>query len=176
MTRSKNISFTKRISFTALFTALVCVSTMFGFPLPIGYFNLGDIFILLSAWLLPSVLGGVAAGFGASLADLILGYTVYAPATLLVKGAVALVAKYLYLLSKKAISKNALDFLPRLFSAILAEAVMVAGYFFFESVVLGYGLGATASLFGNGLQGLSGVLGATLLIAPLSPLKFFQTL
>lgn len=176
MVHSKNISITKRVCYTAVFTALVCAATFIAVPLPIGYFNLGDVFILLAAWLLPSVLGGVSAGLGAGLADLIMGYALYAPATLLIKFAVAIVAKYLYLLFKKAISKTTLDFLPRLLSAIVAECVMIAGYFFFESVILSYGWGATASLVGNGLQGLCAVVGATALISTLSPIKAVKNL
>ncbi|MBE0601173.1 MAG: ECF transporter S component, partial [Firmicutes bacterium] len=48
---------------------------------------------------------------------------------------------------------------------LLAEAVMVFGYFVTEWVILGFGLAtATAGILGNVLQGLSGVAIWALLI------------
>ncbi len=180
MTRSKpkrnSVSVSKRICFTAVFAALTCACTFVAVPLPIGYFNLGDIFVILSAWLLPAFLGGLAAGLGAAIADLIMGYALYAPATFLIKFAVGVAAFYLYRVFKKLIEKNPLDFLPRAFAAILAEAVMVLGYFFFESVCLGYGLGATASLIGNTLQAVCGVIGSVAIVSALYPIPSVRNL
>jgi len=161
MTKSNTLttSVSKRICFTAVFVALICVCTFVAVPLPIGYFNLGDIFVLIAAWLLPPFLGGLSAGLGAGIADLIMGYALYAPATFLIKFLVGVCAFYLYRVFKKLLAKPSLDFLPRAIAAILSECVMILGYFFFESVCLGYGLGATASLVGNSLQALCGVIG-----------------
>ena len=52
-----HISLSKRLAFAALFAALCCVSTVvITVPLPAsGYFNTGDIFVLLSAWCLGPV-------------------------------------------------------------------------------------------------------------------------
>ena len=61
------------ICFTATFAALCCVCTFIAVPLPFGYFNLGDVFVLLSAWLLGPVLGPLAAGVGTALADVLIG-------------------------------------------------------------------------------------------------------
>ena len=55
-------------------------------PSGYGYVNLGDAGVYLCALLLPGGLGALAAGVGAALADLILGWAVYAPVTLLIKG------------------------------------------------------------------------------------------
>lgn len=159
------LSLSKRICLTAAFTALCCAATLIAVPLPIGYFNLGDIFVLLSAWILGPVYGVIAASLGSAAADLLSGYALYAPATLLIKGAVALSASLLYSLLKRLIKNEKLDILPRAFAAIVAEAVMVLGYFFFESVILGYGMGATASVLGNSLQATAGVVGGVLLTA-----------
>ncbi len=166
----KKVSLSKRICLTAVFASLICVCTFIAVPLPFGYFNLGDIFVLLAAWLLPAFLGGLAAGLGAGIADLLMGYALYSPATLVIKFLVGVCAFYLYRVFKKLIAKSSLDFLPRAISAIFAECIMILGYFFFESVCLGYGLGATASLVGNGLQALCGVLGSVAIISALSPI------
>ena len=90
---------TKNLVFAALLAAVTCVATLvIHIPSPLnGYINLGDCFVLLSGWLLGPVYGFLAAGIGSGLADLFLGYAVYAPATFVIKGLVALAA---YLLIK----------------------------------------------------------------------------
>ena len=84
----------KKMVLTALLAALTCVATMIiQIPSPMnGYVNLGDCFVLLSGWLLGPWLGFAASGIGSMLADIFLGYTHYAPGTLVIKGLVALVA------------------------------------------------------------------------------------
>ena len=151
------------ICFTATFAALCCVCTFIAVPLPFGYFNLGDVFVLLSAWLLGPVLGPLAAGVGTALADVLMGFAVYAPATLIIKALVAFAAFWVYRLMKPLFKREGLDFLPRGISAIVGESIMVLGYFFFEAVVLGYGAGAAASIFGNCLQAVAGTIGAVFL-------------
>ena len=85
--RSAGISLAKHLSFTAVLAALCCVSTVFFVvPLPAsGYFNMGDVFVLLSGWLLGPLYGAAAAGLGTMLADVVGGYASYAPATLVIK-------------------------------------------------------------------------------------------
>ena len=152
--------------------ALVCVATYaLAIPLPIGgYFNVGDVFVLLAGWLIGPWLGGLAAGLGSAVADLFLGYTAYAPATFLVKGGVAIVAWGVYAVVKKLLVKDALDFLPRILAGIVAELVMVLGYFVFEAVLLELGVAAAANIFGNAVQGVCGVIGATAVVSALYPL------
>lgn len=175
-------SLSKKMAFTACMTALVCVATYaLAIPLPIGgYFNVGDVFVVLAGWLLGPWYGALAAGLGASIADLFLGYTVYAPATLLIKGGVALLSWLLYVATKKLFQKEPLDFFPRLISGMAGELLMVLGYFFFEAVVLRLGLGAAANIFGNAVQGICGVLGGTAVISVLYPVpkisRFFPAL
>ena len=84
---------TKKLVLTALFTALTMVATMFiRIPLPLGYVNLGDAFVLLSVFILGPILGTVAAGVGSTIADLF-GYITYAPGTLIIKTAMAIIAE-----------------------------------------------------------------------------------
>ena len=46
-------SHAKNIVFSAVFAALCCVGTLvIIIPLPYGYFNAGDIFVLLAGWCL----------------------------------------------------------------------------------------------------------------------------
>lgn len=162
----KNIT-PKNIAFTAMFAALCCVSTFIAVPLPIGYFNLGDVFVLVSAWALGPVFGAIAAGVGTALADILMSYVVYAPATFIIKAAVAVTAALLFKSFKKSDATQKIYLFPRIISAIAGEAIMVCGYFIYEAFVLGYGMGALASVTGNCLQAASGVIGGTLLISAL---------
>ena len=88
----------------AVLAALSCVATMVvQIPSPMnGFVNLGDCFVLLSGWLLGPWWGAAAGGIGSMLADLLLGYGHYAPGTLIIKGAMALVAALVF----KAFRKN----------------------------------------------------------------------
>jgi uncharacterized membrane protein len=72
-----------------LFTAVVCVVTMsFSIYVPAtrGFFNIGDSMVFLTALLFGPIVGAFAGGVGSALADLFLGYSYYAPATLIIKG------------------------------------------------------------------------------------------
>ena len=79
-----------------MLAALTCIATMvIKIPSPLnGYLNLGDCVVLLAGWMLSPVYGFLAAGVGSALADLFSGYVVYAPATFVIKGLMALVAYY----------------------------------------------------------------------------------
>ena len=127
------------LALTGLFAALGCVGTMvLQIPSPTGgYMNLGDAVVLLGAWLLGPVYGAVAGGVGPALADLLSGYGVYVPATLVIKALMALTAAWLY----RALGKRGL-----LLSALAAEVPMVLGYWLFD--------GALAALSGGGALGL----------------------
>jgi len=94
---TKQRSYLRPLVLTGAFAALTAVLTMaVRVPSPMGgYVNLGDCAVLLSAWVLGPVYGLSAAGLGSMLADL-LGYPLYAPGTLVVKGLMALAAGWLF--------------------------------------------------------------------------------
>ena len=167
----------KQIAFTALFSALCCIGTvLIVVPLPAsGYFNAGDIFVLLSAWCLGPLFGSVAAAVGSALADIVSGFAIYAPATFIIKGLDVLVAYTVYAFLKKRIRKDALDFIPRALSAILGEALMVAGYFLFECLLYGV-IGATPNILGNLLQGGCCIFLSVALVSILYPVKTVRRL
>lgn len=150
---------TLQLAYGGMMAALVFVATYFlKLPVPItqGYIHLGDGFILLGAALLgPTAIP--AAAVGSMLADLLGGYTLYLIPTFVIKGAVAAVAVY-------AFAKSGAPWM-RLVWMIVAELVMVAGYFLVEWLILRYGLAAAAGALGpNLVQGLSGVVIAAVLM------------
>ena len=111
----------EKLSFTALFAALCCVGTLvIVIPLPYGYFNAGDIFVLLAGWCLGPVFGPVSAAIGSSLADLLSGFMLSAPVTFVVKGVDALIADIVWYAVKRFLFKGKADIAARILSAVLA--------------------------------------------------------
>ena len=162
---------TKSLVFSALFAALSCVVTyVFIIPLPYGYLNVGDIVVLLAGWCLGGIYGGVAAAIGSALADILSGFAVYAPATFIIKGLVAFSAYYLYAFFKKIFPWEKLGVFPRVFAAVIAEALMILGYFLYECALYKIG-GAVASLFGNAMQGICCAIGGVALISAMYPVS-----
>ncbi len=150
--KQKNL---QKVAISALLTAIVCVATFIvKIPSPAtnGYFNLGDCFVLLSGWLLGPVYGALAAGLGSALADILSGYMQYALPTFVIKALMAIAAYYV----TKAIIKKPL--IGKLTGGIVAEAIMVLGYFGYEAVILGYGLAAAGSVLSNIMQGIIGII------------------
>lgn len=156
----------RKLVFASLFTAITCVATIIiQIPTPIGgYVHAGDAFVVLGAMILGGVWGSFAAGLGSALADIIFGFTVYAPGTFVIKFAVAFAVSAIF----KLVRIKNLYF--RIFTAALfAEALMVLLYFAYESLILGFGLAAAAEIIPNSMQGLFGaVVGAALVLALLS--------
>jgi len=73
---------------SAVFSAFVCVATIIFtvyVPQTRGFFNIGETMIYVTALLFGPIVGGIAGGFGSMLADVILGYMEFAPATLVIK-------------------------------------------------------------------------------------------
>ncbi len=151
---------TQKIVITALLAALTCVATIIiKIPSPLkGYLNLGDCVVLIAGWMLSPVYGFFAAGLGSALADLFSGYVVYAPATFVIKGLMALIA----FCGFKLFHKNLGNLPSRIIAGIAAEVVMILGYFVFEGFLYGFGP-SVVNIPANGVQGMAGlVLGCTL--------------
>ena len=145
----------------ALMAALVCVATMIiKIPSPLkGYMNLGDGIVLLAGWLLSPGYGFLAAGLGSALADLLLTYFSYAPATFFIKGTMALIAFMCFKLLNKRIG-----WLPsQILGAVFAEALMIVGYYLFEGFLYGFG-SSLVNIPANAVQGVAGIIIGILLI------------
>lgn len=149
----------KKLVLAALFSALAyCATLIIHIPSPIGgYLNLGDCIVLLAGWLLGPAYGAAAAGLGSALADLTLGYTSYIPGTFVIKALMAVVAYY----AAKAVPGKTV--VKSVVSGVLAEVVMVGGYFCFEATILGNGLGAAVGIASNLMQALAGIVCAVLI-------------
>ena len=167
----KNVKLRKLVM-AALLAALVYVATtVIKIPTPTGgYLNLGDCFVLLSGWLLGPVYGFAAGGIGSMLVDLMGGYMLYVPGTLIIKGLMAVAAALIY---RGAGRKNG----GMVVSAVVAEIIMVGGYYLYESTICGYGfLGALAGVPGNCIQGVAGLVIGLVLMTVLRGIKLDQKL
>ena len=123
------------LSMIAIFGAFTCVVTMvIAFPIPAtsGFINIGDAVVMITGLLFGPIIGGIAGGIGSSLADLFLGFPIYAPATLVIKGLegffVGLIAN-----PKKNHKWNYRDFI----AVIVGGFIMIFGYFLYEVMIFG---------------------------------------
>lgn len=144
---------TKRLALAGQLCGATLLLTLLSIPLPsgYGYVNLGDAGVFLCACLLPGGLGALAAGVGAALADLILGWAMYAPVTLLVKGLTALLAGL-------ALHKVKTAAIPL---ALLCCLLVPLGYFLYETVLLTVPV-AAVNVLPNALQAAIGASLGTL--------------
>ncbi|MDD6057948.1 MAG: ECF transporter S component [Clostridiales bacterium] len=176
----------KKLVTAALFAALTCIATMvIKIPTPtFGYIHLGDCFVLLSGFVLGPCAGGLAAGIGSMFADLFSGYASFAPATLVIKAATAALAGLLFRKISHAFSSHKSNLPAFLFSGIIGEALMVIGYFLYETAIAVFGSGGltpaalaagiTTSTLGipfNIVQGVVGVLLAAILFPALKKIN-----
>ena len=120
----------------------------------IGYYHLGDGFIFAAAALLGPY-AGISAAIGSILADIFSGYLIYAPATAVIKGCMGFVSGWMLKKNHKLITI--------LLVLLLCEAIMVGGYFIYESCLYGIA-GAVPSLIPNALQGLAGIVLGTIMV------------
>ena len=158
MERTTNASRIRLLVMTGLFAALGCVATMvLQVPSPTGgYMNLGDTVVILGAYLLGPVWGAVAGGVGPALADLLSGYPMYVPATLVIKAVMGVVAAVLY----RALGKKGWG-VP--VCAVAAEIPMVVGYCLFDGFLAGSLAGSAAGIPSNLVQAAFGIAASTLL-------------
>lgn len=152
---------TQKIVISALMAALTCVATMvIKIPSPLkGYMNIGDCVVLVIGWTLSPLYGFLAAGLGSALADMFLGYALYAPITFVIKGTMALISFICFKLLNKRIGK----FSARLIGGTSAEIFMALGYLIFEGCIYGFAA-SIVNIPANIIQGCAGLITGLLLI------------
>lgn len=141
----------RKIAYGGILTALVLVATMF-LQIPNGqggYVNLGDGVIFASALIL-GPFAGVVGAIGSALADLLLGYTFYVPATLVIKGLMGLVAGIMLKYDKKN------KYFYTAFVFMICELIMIGGYFLYECFLYGVP-GAIPNILPNLIQAIAGI-------------------
>ena len=118
------------LALLAIMTALTIIMTLIPripYPGTGGYFNLGDIMVMLGGLLLGPVGGFFVGGVGSAIADII-GFPLFAPITLIVKGFEGMAVGYLGSQARKHVKLNVRDVIAVLVGAI----IMLVGYFIGE--------------------------------------------
>lgn len=164
----------KKITVSALLATLTFVMTRyFAIPTAIGgSINIGDSIVLLSGVVLGPIYGGLAAATGSAFADLVSPYVIYTPATFIIKGLVAITVAYLFKVFKKLDLKANI-----IISSIMAEIIMVVGYFIFEAFILEFGvIVAGYEVINNLIQAGSSVALVSILYLSLSKSSILKKL
>ena len=135
------------MSLSGMLSALVFVITAYlHIPTYNGYLHVGDAFIFLAACLLPMPYAVSVGAIGAMLADVLTGYAIWAPGSVLIKAMIAL----LFTCKSKRIvtARNALMLIP-------AAAISIGGYYFYEVLITGSFAASLAGIPGSSLQALA---------------------
>ena len=160
----------QHLVWTGLFTALVAVGTMIRLPIPMsnGYVNAGDAMVSVSAFLLTPFWGAFAAGVGSAITDMMYGYFIYVPATLIIKACMALSAGAILRACRSSRPKTG-----AVLGSLCAAVILVGGYFGYECLI--YGLaGALADLIPNTIQGIFGAAAGTVLFYALMRIPYVR--
>ena len=129
----------KNLCLAGIFTALVFVFTAFlHIPSHTGYTHVGDAFIYLAACLLPLPYALFVGAVGAMLADLLTGFALWAPASILIKGVAVL---FFCRKGKIFRLRNNLALIP-------ASVLCIGGYYLYEGLITGNFVAATAGIPG----------------------------
>ncbi len=149
-----NTSITRKLTLTALISALVTVSTMIiQIPIPSGYIHGGDTIIIFAAAFFGPFYGAIAAGIGSMLADILSGYAIWALPTLIVKSTMALIIGYIAYQGTEPV------FNKRTYLGIITGIIwMVLGYYILRGLIVDSFEIAFASIPFNIIQGIGGMI------------------
>ena len=144
----------KEMVYTSLFAALICVAT-FSIRVPSvvtnGYTHLGDGFIFIAVTLLGKRNGAWAGAIGASLADIIGGYSFYALPTFIIKFVMGYVMGTV--IEKLPEIKN-----RRTIGAAIGSIWQIFAYYVVGSLMVGNFFSTLADIPGNTIQSIAGML------------------
>ncbi len=140
-----------RIVMTAMMMCIIMVSILLlRIPIPFtqGYVNLSDAMIFMAVIILGWKYGAVAAGLGSLLGDLLSGFAMWAPWSLVIKAVMAIIFGLIIQIAANRAGRTENG--SRLFLSIeiagmiIAGCFMAAAYFFAEGIM--YGNWAVAAL------------------------------
>ncbi len=157
----------KNLVISAILAAMVIVSIFF-IHIPMigqGYVHIGDSFILIGALLGP-MYGFLVGGIGAMLGDVLTGYAVYAPWSLIIHG---LQGVLMALVITKITNLNVIKFF--IFGLLISTLTVVFGYAIVEYLLSGQQMAlALATIPINFLQVTVGSVIGAALYAPVKKL------
>lgn len=120
----------RKMALTGVFAAMIFVMTYFiKVPVASGYVHFGDALIYLSAGFIGGPWAMLAGAIGAGIADVIGGYAMYAPATIIIKALIAV--PFVIVLKDKEKLFSPLSALM----TIPAGLITVGGYFIADMII-----------------------------------------
>ena len=132
---------------SGIFSALVFVVTAYlHIPTYNGYVHCGDGFIFLAACILPMPYSIIVGVLGAMLADLLTGFAIWAPGSMIIKGLLALIFSCK---SKKIVTTRSLIML------LPAAVISAGGYYLYEVLITGSFIASLAGIPGSIAQALA---------------------
>ncbi|ETT88561.1 ECF transporter S component [Viridibacillus sp. FSL R5-0477] len=160
---------------TSMLIALVFVATLLlNIKLPItangGLVHLGTAMLFIVSILFGPKKGAIAGAIGMGLFDLVSGWTLWAPFTILTRGLQG------YIVGKIAWSngRNGRSMGFNLLATIISVPFMLAGYYICEGVIFSSWIVPAASIPGNIVQNVVGICAAIPVCAVLKKLPFFK--
>lgn len=154
----------KELAITAVCIVLVYVFTaVVNIKLPIaaagGLIHLGNVPLFVAAILFGKRAGMIAGGIGMGLFDLLSGWTLWAPFTLVIVGCMGLVVG--------AVTEKKKSFPRYILAMILACVIKIVGYYIAEGFIYGNWIAPVSSIPGNLVQiGVAAVI-TLIIIEPL---------
>jgi len=160
---------------TAMLTALVFVSTVFlNIRLPIvangGLVHLGTAMLFIASILFGPKKGAIAGAVGMGLFDLVGGWTLWAPITIVARGLQG------YIVGKIAMSngRNGKNVTVNVLATVVSVPVMLAVYYVGEAIIFASWIAPAASIVGNLVQNTVGIIIALIVSIPLKKLPIFN--
>ena len=165
MTSSKGFnSVSFKIASAAILTAVTVVMTI-SVRIPIaptrGYINLGDLAIYFTAFSFGPFTAFIAGGLGTAIADIISGFSQWAPFSFLIHGLQGLAVGIILKVLLRKENKFSVTFSGIVIFAV-GTLIMAGGYFIVGSLMAGAGA-AVVEIPGNIIQNLAGIIGGYLL-------------
>ena len=132
---------------SGIFSALVFVVTAYlHIPTYNGYVHCGDGLIFIAACILPMPYSIIVGALGALLADLLTGFAIWAPGSVIIKSLLALLFTCK---SKKIITKRNLAML------LPAALISAAGYYLYEALIIGSFVASLSGIPGSIIQAVA---------------------
>lgn len=162
--RQATSSHVRFLTITAMSIVLVYVFTaVVNIRLPIaangGLIHLGNVPLFVAAIVFGKKTGAIAGGIGMGLFDLLSGWTLWAPFTLVIVGLMGFVVG--------AVTEHHKKFPFYIVAMTLACAIKIAGYYVAEGIIYGNWIAPAASIPGNLVQiGVAAVI-TLIIVQPL---------
>ncbi len=169
MDNTSRIKSTRFIILNALFIAIVFISTYaVQIPLPGiatgGLIHLGNVALFTIAIVFGKKYGAISGAFGMALFDALSPWIIWAPGTFIIRGLMGYMVGGIY----HGGSKEKPGIIRVILAYVVPSLVMIAGYFFYNLLLYGDWLLATASLPGDFIQTAAGIALALPLIGVLN--------